>query len=86
MPPVLIFYKDVFLFLASIFPVALDMIKRWQAFHETQLTKETRKKLAADIKSAAKTVIKTKDTSGLEDLIKNLGKPQSQTASPKPQN
>ncbi len=72
--------------LISAFPSALKAIKAWQDFHGAQLDRERRIKLAADIKVMVQTAIETKDTSGLEDAIKNLGKPVSVAADPNSKN
>lgn len=61
--------------LAQLFPVALKAFQTWQDFHGQQINREKRKQLAADIKEVVKTAIETRDTSGIEKAIKNLGKP-----------
>lgn len=79
---------QMLMLLVQLFPAAMKAIAAWQEYHGQQLTRCHRKRLAGDIKSAVDTAIATKDTSGLENILKNLGKaPQTPAADPpNPQN
>lgn len=70
-------FVQILLLLLQIFPEALKAIKAWQEYHGQKLTAENRAKLAADVKSAVQTAVANKNTAGLEDMIKNLGKPSA---------
>lgn len=72
-------FFQILLLLLQVFPEALKAIKAWQEYHGKQLTAENRARLAADIKSAVKVAVDTKDTTGLEAIIKNLGRPSSES-------
>jgi chemotaxis regulatin CheY-phosphate phosphatase CheZ len=64
--------------LVAIFPEAMKLFQMWKNYHQQQLHAANAKKLTADIKSAVSSVMENKSagTAGLENLIKDLGKPQ----------
>lgn len=61
--------------LGQLLPSALKIIQMWQDHHKAELSAENRARLAADVKTAVQVAVDTKTTVGLEDVIKNLGKP-----------
>lgn len=72
--------------LAQILPDALKLLSAWQDYHGAKLTREHRQRLADDIGSAVDSALKSRDTSGIENLLKNLGKPPTKkVAAPNPQ-
>lgn len=71
--PILEFGKLLF----QLLPIAIKGWQLWQEHHQQALTSEHRKKLAADIKTVVDNAIATKSTAGIEDAIKNLGRPQT---------
>lgn len=66
---------QVLILLAQLFPAALKAISAWQQYHGQQLNNARRKQLASDVKNLVQTAVDTKNTAGLEDAIKSLGKP-----------
>lgn len=72
------------LLLVQLFPSALKAFSAWQVFHSAQLDRERRAQMAKDIQKAVQDAIDNKSTAGLEDAIRNLGKPVSKaTEDPK---
>jgi len=61
--------------LVQVFPSALKAIQAWQDYNGQKLNRERRARLASDIKTVVQAAVTSKDTSGLEDAIKNLGRP-----------
>lgn len=80
--PVISFVKGLIL-LAQLFPTALKAIQAWKDYHGAELDREKRVRLAADIKNVVRASIDSKSTAGLEDAIKNLGKPTAAAPTPK---
>ena len=70
---------QILILLVQVFPSALKAIGAWQDYHGQQLNRERRKQLASDVKTLVQTAVDTKNTSGLEDAIKSLGKPPAMT-------
>jgi len=68
-------FIQIAMLLVQIFPSALKALQAWKEYHEKEIDAAHRKQLAADIKDLVQTAIDTKNTAGIEDAIKNLGKP-----------
>ena len=63
------------LLLVQIFPAALKAAQAWEEYHGQRLNRQRRKQLASDINTAVQTAVATKNTAGLEETIKTLGRP-----------
>lgn len=74
-------FIQILILLVQVFPSALKAVKAWKEYHGAELDRERRIKLSADIKDMVHAAIESKDTSGIESAIKNLGKPDSQNPS-----
>lgn len=72
--------------LVQAFPAALKAIQAWEEYHGQKLTRENRARLAGDIKTAVQAAVVSRDTAGLEGVIKNLGKPAAPLPTPDPKN
>lgn len=66
---------QILVLLVQLFPSALKAVQAWQEYHDAKLNRECRRQLASDVTNAVKAAVRSKDTAGLEDVIKNLGKP-----------
>lgn len=69
-------FIQALILLGQLLPSALKIIQIWQEHHNAELNAANRARLATDVKTAVQVAVSAKSTLGLEDMIKNLGKPQ----------